>query len=154
MTQTNNVPGTIQGGMQSMPNYMSITSLDSTASFTGAWVDNSDGRIKSIAFTQLATNTGGTSNTLQTTLQGSVDGGTTAFTVLDSGGAAIQTTALDTSSANGSSTTASESEQTEAEGIDTFPPLVRLRSVQGGTSATLTGNIAMSVNRRQGSANA
>lgn len=136
------------GNFHYMPNYMAVTSLDATTTYTGAWYDNRDGNVKRVAFTQLATNTGGTTNTLQTTLQGSFDGGTTVFTVLDSGGNAIQTTALDTSGADGTAANyASESEDTNQEGVTSLPPLFRLRSVSTGTSDTLTGNVALLVER-------
>lgn len=152
MTVTPNpIPTKYEGGTKEVnTTYLVATAKDTTASGTGPAIDNRDGRISRIAFGQIISDhtKAGSTATIQTTLQGSIDGGTTKFNVLDSGAAAIQTTALSIATTDGTApNTVKEFEDTNQEGITKFPPLLYLSYALGGTTAGWTGSIVYDVDR-------
>lgn len=135
MTLAYNSKGSIKGTKQVIADYIVATSNDTTASVNGGWIDNRDGKISRIGFGVLGKNKTGTSPTLTVKLVGSLDGGTSVFNVLDSGGNAITTSALSISSTDGTAPNyVSEFEDTNQEGITKFPPYIRLNVAVGGSS--------------------
>ncbi len=133
MTLAYDYKGDIRGKMQTIAAYINATANDTTDPVNGPWIDNRDGRIKHISYTILATDKTGTNPTVNAQLKGSNDGGTTAFDVVDSGGTAIATGALDISSAD--STNVVHTETTTAEGLEGgYPQLIRVSCDIGGTS--------------------
>lgn len=149
MTLAYDYLGDIHGDIQSIPTYIQATALDTTATVTGPWIDNRDGKVRGISFGIIGKNKTGTSPTLTALLQGSLDEGTTAFSILDSGANAITTTALSISSTDGTAANyATEFENTNQEGINSFPPLFRVKVTVGGSATPgWTGEIAMAVDR-------
>lgn len=135
MTLAYNYVGNILGDVQVISDYIVATALDTTAAVNGPTISNRGGRVRRIAFTLVGKNKTGTSPTLQVTLKGSLDG-TNFFNVLDSAGNAIQTTALSISSTDGTATNyAIEAEDTNQEGINAFPPYLRLSVAVGGSNS-------------------
>jgi hypothetical protein len=66
--------------------YIVATANDNTATVNGPWIDNTGGRISNMTYNCAVSAVGGTSPTLAVTLQRSLDGGTTAFTMTDTSG--------------------------------------------------------------------
>lgn len=133
--------GTLRGTKEVNKTYIVATANDTTASGAGPSIDNSDGRVTRVAFGNVNTAGTGTSPTVTTTLQGSIDG-TTWFSVLDSAGNAIATGAVSAAATN------SEFEDTNQEGITQFPPLLRLSYAVGGSSTPgWTGVIMVDIDR-------
>lgn len=149
MTLAYDYKGDITGDIQSIPEYIVATALDTTATVNGPWIDNRDGRVRGIHFGVIGKNKTGTSPTLTALLQGSLDGGTTAYSILDSGAAAITTSALSISSTDGTAANyATEFESTNQEGINAFPPLFRIKLTVGGSSTPgWTGEVALAIDR-------
>ena len=142
MTLAYDYAGTTRGFKQTIPSYVVATGNDTTATVAGPAISNAGGGITRICFGQVTTASTGTSPTLTTKLQGSIDG-TTWFDVLDSGAAAITTTALSISSA------ASEFEDTNQEGISQFPPYIRTYTTVGGSNTPgWTGKILLDIDRQ------
>lgn len=133
--------GTIRGTKEVNTTYIVATANDTTASGNGPTIDNTDGAVTRIAFGNVNTDGTGTSPTVTTTLKGSLDG-TTFFDVLDSGGNAIATGAVSAAATN------SEFEDTNQEGINQFPPYLRLSYAVGGSSTPgWTGAIMVDIDR-------
>lgn len=149
MTLAYDYAGTIKGDIQSIPSYIVATALDTTATVNGPWIDNRDGKVRAIHFGIVGKNKTGTSPTLTALLQGSFDGGTTALSILDSGGNAITTTALSINSTDGTvANYAQEFESTTIEGINCFPPIFRIKvSVGGSNTPGGTYDIPLAVDR-------
>lgn len=134
MTLAYDYVGTIRGDIQNIPSYIVATALDTTATVTGPAISNLDGKLRRVNFGVIGKNKTGTSPTLTVLLQGSADG-TNWFSVLDSAGNAITTSALSISSTDGTAANyAVEFEDTNQEGINAFPPYVRLRVTVGGSN--------------------
>lgn len=142
MTLAYNTRGDLRGSKEVNSTYIVATALDTTATVNGPSIDNRDGRVSRVAFGHVVTASTGTSPTLTTTLQGSLDG-STWFTVLDSAGNAVATSADDISSP-----TVSEFEDTNQEGIDQFPPFLRVSSAVGGSNSPgWTGSVLVDIDR-------
>ena len=134
MTLAYDYLGTVRGYIQNIPNYIVATALDTTATVTGPAIRN-DGNVRRVAFGIIGKNKTGTSPTLTALLQGSHDG-TNWFSVLDSAGNAITTTALSINSTDGTAANyAIEFEDTNQEGINAFPPFLRIRVSVGGSGS-------------------
>jgi hypothetical protein len=133
MTLAYDYLGTVRGYLQNIPNYIVATALDTTATVNGPAIRN-EGNVRRVSFGIIGKNKTGTSPTLTALLQGSNDG-TNWFSVLDSAGNAITTTALSINLTNGTEANyAIEFEDTNQEGINAFPPFLRVRVSVGGTA--------------------
>lgn len=139
---------TFDGGITlAYDEYVVATENDTTASVNGEWIDNRMNDIERIDFVQYVTNRTGTNPTLATKLVGSLDGAI-VNDVLDSGGNAITTGAVDISGAN--STPTNTPETTSIEGIDAFPTFIRLNTAVGGTNTPgWTGTVSLRVYRKR-----
>ena len=128
--------GSIFGKNQVISNYIQATTVDTTDPATGPAIDNRDSRISAIyGHVVVQDNTAGSSPTVTLTLQGSNDG-SNWFTLKDTGGNAISTSAL---SISGCDDTAANYVvgflNTVEEGVTSFPQFVRFIVDLGGTSS-------------------
>lgn len=126
---------TFKGDFKNITDYIVATANDTTTPVSGYAVPNQDGAFKRVAFVVVGKNKTGTSPTLTATLQGSLDG-SNWFSVLDSAGNAVATSAIDISSTDGTAANyAVEAEDTNQEGITSFPPYLRIQVAVGGTGS-------------------
>jgi hypothetical protein len=134
------------GTTETLTDYLVATSNDTTDPANGIAIDNRDGKVSALTSVVYVTDKTGTSPTLQMILQGSNDGGTNWATVKDSAGNAIQTSALDISSAD---TTAVSGEiDLGVENRTNLPfALLRIQCDLGGTSPGWTGDVNVVVKR-------
>lgn len=153
MTLAYNYVGKIRGDIQTISDYIVATSNDTTATVTGPWIDNRDGKVRRVNFGVVGKNKTGTSPTLTVLLQGADDPDATTpagvYSVLDSGGNAITTSALSISSTDGTAANyATEFEDTNQEGINCLPPIFRLKvSVGGSNTPGGTYDVMMTIDR-------
>lgn len=146
LTYNNTTPaklaGQLTGGMTTVfTNYITATGNDTTAAVQGGAISNNDNTVDSVYIVTQGTGTG-TSPTITTTLQGSLDG-TTWFNILNTAGAAVATGALALSG-----TAANNAINTIGSPAPSFPPFLRARYVLGGTTPAFTGTVSLGVIRK------
>lgn len=141
MTQTNSLANKVYGNKIVYPSYLVSTSLTTTDPMNGAAIDISGQNVRAIAAAYSITDGGVASTGVVMNLQGSLDNGTTWFTLKDTGGNNIATTSATTGAAT---TTAPVTGfvDTEVEGRKYFPYThIRTQLDQSGLTKGLTGTV-------------
>ena len=138
----------IHGTAEYWSAYVTSASNDTTDPATGPVIDNRDGSIKNIHAMIIVTNKTGTSPTAKLQIRGSADG-TNWFTIqsADATPVAIETSALDISSADSTTVVGQVNTCEELRCDGGFPAFIRLEVDLGGTSPGWTGVLSLKAER-------